>query len=205
MLNAIFTFILVFVALMFVLGTITNFISLLANIGDITKYNKIEDLLGISPVYPVYTLCIWTEDAILYGTLNNFFMEGNKINAYELARSILYVSVIGYTVFDFFWFKEPSGEFAGKPIGKDFFQNFFIHFAFGTFLFSIGTTVTMNAVIGPISEVVFVIIGYYLILSWLRRNFKPRLMDIILMSGNISLFLVTFLGTLSILNYVTYY
>ena len=108
---------------------------------------------------------------------------------------VIYVAIAGLGIFVFLKEKESSGELAGKPVGRDRWQEIIFHTGAGMAglwiccLQSLTggiTTILANEVFSfilLISEVGFYAAAYYVLYGLLRRNFRLTKRDIPLMAG----------------------
>ena len=108
---------------------------------------------------------------------------------------VIYVAIAGLGIFVFLKEKESSGELAGKPVGRDRWQEIIFHTGAGMAGFWICclqsltggiTTILANEVFSfilLISEVGFYAAAYYVLYGLLRRNFRLTKRDIPLMAG----------------------
>ena len=189
-LNAILLEIAVFVGLWLLLMSHMTLIRMFMTLGQDDAYISIFTgnyfSAGICPVYPAVMLGSIFESLITKGTMIEFLNLAESEGVDELIQLIFFLVFYAYTIFDYFYFKEPSGEYAGKPEGHDFMQMFLLHASFGVASI-IGGLISTNIILG-LMYFIFLFTTYYLVLSLVKKNFKIRLIDLWFLLGNISLY-----------------
>ena len=158
----------------------------------ISIFGNLYELCGISPLFPVIFLSNLFEQLIRNGTSEvNLFGILDYQNVIMTLQLIFLGLFTAYTVFDFFYFKEPSGEYAGKPEGHSFAQMFLFHASFG--IFAITGGLLASEVVTALLMFVFMFTIYYLVMSLIKRSFRIRLIDLYLVLGNVSLYVLSIL------------
>ena len=115
----------------------------------------------------------------------------------------LFFLMAAFGVYKFLKEKESSGEQAGKPIGRDRFQEIIFHMGFGIIGLWIGSLQSLTGVLTSslvsnsifsfvllISEMGFYSAAYYVFYGLLRRNFRLNKRELFLLLGVITVNLI---------------
>ena len=143
-----------------------------------------------------YTFWIINGDSSFgYGLRQIFWVASTNETNLGLALSfIVFFGVALFGLFMFLFEKDPSGEWAGKPETGNIHQELFLHISTGslmTFVFYQhlkywydGTVASLIASFATYAAL------YYTLLGLLKRNFKPKLSQILVMLGNTALVVI---------------
>ena len=143
-----------------------------------------------------YTFWIINGDSSFeYGLRQVYWVASTNETNFSLALSfIVFFGVALFGLFMFLFEKDPSGEWAGKPETGNIHQELFFHISVGslmTFVFYQhlkywydGTIPSLIASFATYAAL------YYTLLGLLKRNFKPKLSQILVMLGNTALVVI---------------
>ena len=159
-------------------------------------YSGLKSLSPISLMIHIYKVM---NPLITGGDPYKIFYVGNKHAIIDLIIAIIsFVGCLGMSllgIVKFFSEKESSGEFAGKPVGRDAFQEIIFHTGFATMavgsalLYSGGVFAIFN-VIYDIAIFLVLTAVYFALTGLLRRKFRWKLHEWFLFGGLSSINLI---------------
>ena len=98
-----------------------------------------------------------------------------------------------------YFLKEPesSGEYSGKPVGRDKYQIIIFHIGFGIIGLWVGAAnsvggvlLTFVGIVSLISQFIFFGAMYFVFMGLLRRNFRLNLKELLIMLGSLTINLI---------------
>lgn len=161
---------------------------------------------SMTPISQVAIMYYMFENLVVSNnfTLGQMLLETTNKDILSLIISIVcfigYYAFGGFSLYYFFKEEETSGEFAGKPFGRDNFQSVIFYVGAGLIslwaliaqglpsLFSaINALLITTRFITIFSSVVFIGALYYVFLGLLRRNFRLGIVEIIVMISTLTI------------------
>ena len=154
--------------------------------------------VSFGPLFLDYRYSNWIvqgDSSYLYKFIANYdnitLSQAIRFTTYSFV-SFFSVAILG--IASFFFEKDPSGEWAGKPETKEPYQeicyNLFIGSMFTIFIYWIIKEWNDSSMMQLVFWFVFYLVVYYVLYGVIKRNFKPKLYQIIVMVSNTALLVI---------------
>lgn len=168
----------------------------------ITNINIFHTITMINPLTIVYQ----TINPLVIGEESSYFIQRQDgLLALDFIYLGLFIVTGALCLLAFIKEKESSGELAGKPVGRNYFQKIIFEASFIVLAFISGASVSIFSIFLPlqlfihVAITIFLLAGHYVFNSIMNHRFTLNKKDIIPYAIIISVYIITLVIT-SVLN-----